>query len=139
MLSQNKVLTLPSKWPLLQKEQHLNTVFNIAATQEKAKHHQLPHTALSAPWINPRELLPLLSLASLYFIYCSSPKGIHFLIDFSFLCRSALNSLYPNTQTQIWEVEVMAPSENTTFSTWLIDHACESTGQFFPPLQETGT
>lgn len=32
-----------------------------------------------------------------------------------------LYQVYPNIQTQIWEVEVMASSENTTFSTWLIE------------------
>lgn len=41
-----------------------------------------------------------------------------------FQCRKKqplLYQAYPNTQTQVWEVEVMAPSENTTFSTWLIE------------------
>lgn len=153
-------------------------VFHIpstATTQEKAK-----HLSYLTQMDKPKELLALLSLPSLYFIYCSLPKVIqfnrfllslqissqqshvmptktcplhflkflqatvfrasnkfisegqgvplvspclnHFRCGFSNTRKKPLlYQVYLNTQTQIWEVEVMVCSENITFSTWLIE------------------
>lgn len=165
-------------------------ILSTAATQEKANRDK------------PKRIT-FFVISGISVFYILSFKKIHFLIDFSFLCRSALNShmpcspraiptpfppvlashclfrasnkficegqgvpllvlftgfslpellqmwllqykkkepllyqVYPNTQTQIWEVEVMAPSENIRKYFLL---GLQSTAQFFTPLQETGT